>query len=292
MTTNARLRAFVALADHGSVRAAASALVVTESTVSAAVRALVDEVGVALLEQDGRGVRLTPAGARYAGYARRILGLHDEATAAARRRPTRAAATCASARSPPRASTCSPRCSPRSAPASPDVTLGVEVAPSAVVWPMLRHHEVDLVVAGRPPGDLPARVRAVPETRSPSSARPGRPTGFDPAAATWLLREPARASARRCTALLEDLPGATSQLIMGLARRDDRRGAGRARGHARGARGRGAPAARTGALVELPVAGVPISRPWHVVTHPDATASTELLVGHLLADEALGWRRA
>ena len=50
MTTTARLRAFVALADHGSVRAAASALVVTESTVSAAVRALVDEVGVALLE--------------------------------------------------------------------------------------------------------------------------------------------------------------------------------------------------------------------------------------------------
>ena len=47
-----------------------------------------------------------------------------------------------------------------------------------------------------------------------------------------------------------------------------------------------------GALVELPMAGVPISRPWHVVTHPDATASTELLVGHLLADEALGWRRA
>ena len=40
------------------------------------------------------------------------------------------------------------------------------------------------------------------------------------------------------------------------------------------------------------MAGVPISRPWHVVTHPDATASTELLVGHLLADEALGWRRA
>jgi hypothetical protein len=37
---------------------------------------------------------------------------------------------------------------------------------------------------------------------------------------------------------------------------------------------------------------VPLSRPWHVVTHPDATASTELLVRHLLRDASLGWRRA
>lgn len=47
-----------------------------------------------------------------------------------------------------------------------------------------------------------------------------------------------------------------------------------------------------GALVELPVPGLPLSRPWHVVTHPDATASTELLVRHLLDDPKLGWRRA
>ncbi|MDN5920786.1 MAG: LysR substrate-binding domain-containing protein, partial [Pseudonocardia sp.] len=45
-----------------------------------------------------------------------------------------------------------------------------------------------------------------------------------------------------------------------------------------------------GALVELPVPGTPLPRPWHVVTHPDATASTELLIRHLLADDTLGWR--
>jgi DNA-binding transcriptional LysR family regulator len=52
-----------------------------------------------------------------------------------------------------------------------------------------------------------------------------------------------------------------------------------------------APLLADGTLVELPVPGVPLARPWHVVTHPDATASTELLVRHLLADTALGWRR-
>lgn len=84
VTTNARLRVFVRLAECGSVRGAAQALVVTESSVSAAVTALARDVGVALIEPDGRGIRLTDAGARYAEYARTILGLHEEAIAAAR----------------------------------------------------------------------------------------------------------------------------------------------------------------------------------------------------------------
>ncbi|HEY2206929.1 MAG TPA: LysR family transcriptional regulator, partial [Pseudonocardia sp.] len=84
MTTNARLRALVELAEAGSVRGAAQRLVVTESSVSAAISALASDVGVPLVRRDGRGVLLTPAGERYVGYARRILGLHDEAIAAAR----------------------------------------------------------------------------------------------------------------------------------------------------------------------------------------------------------------
>jgi hypothetical protein len=32
-----------------------------------------------------------------------------------------------------------------------------------------------------------------------------------------------------------------------------------------------------------------MDRPWHVVTQQAATAPTELLVRHLLADRALGW---
>ena len=60
MTTEARLRAFVAVAETGSVRAAAQRLVVTESAVSAAVSALTRDVGAPLLERQGRGLRLTP----------------------------------------------------------------------------------------------------------------------------------------------------------------------------------------------------------------------------------------
>ena len=100
VTTTARLRAFVALADHGSVRAAASARWWSPSPPSPPPCARWARRSASRCSSsDGRGVRLTPAGARYAGYARRILGLLDEAAAAARGRGRpRAAATCAWAR--------------------------------------------------------------------------------------------------------------------------------------------------------------------------------------------------
>ncbi|MFC5137786.1 LysR family transcriptional regulator [Actinomycetospora rhizophila] len=292
MTTTARLRAFVALADQGSVRGAAAALVVTESTVSAAVRALGDEVGVALLEKDGRGVRLTPAGARYADYARRILGLLDEATTAARGEADPehghvrlGAVTTAGEHLLPALLT-----SFRAR--HPHVGVGVEVAPSAAVWSMLRHHELDVVVAGSPPGDdVDAHVRARRENTLTVVGAPGTAAGFDPATATWLLRETGSGIRATLTALLEDLPGEPPRMVLGshgatiAAARAGlgvtlvaREGVARLLGE--------------GSLIELAVPGVPISRPWHVVTHPDATASTELLVHHLLADEELGWRRA
>jgi DNA-binding transcriptional LysR family regulator len=43
-------------------------------------------------------------------------------------------------------------------------------------------------------------------------------------------------------------------------------------------------------LVELPLPGVPLDRPWHVVGHPEPTAPTELFVEHLLRHRELGWR--
>src|SRR5439155_25847328 len=81
--TLGQLRTFVALADTGSGRAAAHRLVVSQPAVSAAVAALQREVGVPLVVREGRGLRLTEAGEIFAGYARRIIGLSDEAMAAA-----------------------------------------------------------------------------------------------------------------------------------------------------------------------------------------------------------------
>ena len=56
--------AFVTVARAGSVAAAAAALYVTPSAVSRQTRLLEQDLGVTLLERDGRGVRLTVAGER------------------------------------------------------------------------------------------------------------------------------------------------------------------------------------------------------------------------------------
>jgi LysR family transcriptional regulator, low CO2-responsive transcriptional regulator len=83
VTTFTQLRTFLAVAETGSVRAAAQRLVVTESAVSSCVGSLQKDLRLALVRKDGRGLRLTDAGTIYAGYVRSVLGLLDEAHAAA-----------------------------------------------------------------------------------------------------------------------------------------------------------------------------------------------------------------
>ena len=52
--TLSQLRTFIAVAEDGSVRAAAERLKVSQPSVSGAIAALSEEVGVALTEQIGR----------------------------------------------------------------------------------------------------------------------------------------------------------------------------------------------------------------------------------------------
>ncbi|GAA1882958.1 LysR family transcriptional regulator [Paeniglutamicibacter psychrophenolicus] len=74
-----RLQYLYELARMGSMRAVADVLDTTTSTVSQQIAQLSRETGARLLEPDGRGVRLTPAGRRLAEHARTILGAIDAA---------------------------------------------------------------------------------------------------------------------------------------------------------------------------------------------------------------------
>ena len=67
--TFSQLKTFLEVARQGSVRGAAASLLITEPSVSAALAALRDELQVALVARDGRGIRLTPAGSELARYA-------------------------------------------------------------------------------------------------------------------------------------------------------------------------------------------------------------------------------
>ncbi|MGF6230748.1 DNA-binding transcriptional LysR family regulator [Inquilinus ginsengisoli] len=73
------LRAFVAVADHGSFTRGAAALNRTQSAVSMQIQRLEGAVGAAVLDRSRRGLRLTPAGEVLLGYARRILSVSAEA---------------------------------------------------------------------------------------------------------------------------------------------------------------------------------------------------------------------
>jgi len=68
-----RLRALIAVAEHGSIAAAAQSLHVTASGVSQQLTKLEREIGVTLLVPAGRGVALTDAGRLLAQRGERIL---------------------------------------------------------------------------------------------------------------------------------------------------------------------------------------------------------------------------
>ena len=87
LPSTAALTAFEAAARLGSATRAAAELSLTQGAVSRQIRALEDQVGVALMHREGRGLVLTPAGARYAAEVRGVLSQLGQATLALRTNP-------------------------------------------------------------------------------------------------------------------------------------------------------------------------------------------------------------
>lgn len=68
-----QLQFFVAAAEVGSVTGAARALSISQSSVTEAIRALEDDLGVALFDRQGRGLEITHKGQAFLRHARQIL---------------------------------------------------------------------------------------------------------------------------------------------------------------------------------------------------------------------------
>jgi DNA-binding transcriptional LysR family regulator len=166
----------------------------------------------------------------------------------------------------------------------PGIELGLEVGTREHVWELLATHEADLVIAGRAPAALGAVVRAVRRNALIVVASPGVAAGFDLERTTWLMRETGSGTRETCEALLASLDvepptltlGSNGAVVAGAA-------AGLGATLVSGDAVRGLLAA--GDLVEVPVPHTPMRRPWHAVTNPRATAGTEVLVAHLLAQQ-------
>ncbi|MGQ0521427.1 MAG: LysR family transcriptional regulator [Actinomycetota bacterium] len=210
--TLGQLRTFLAVVETGSVRAAAARLVVSQPAVSSALATLAAEVGVALVARDGRGLRLTPAGTAFAGYARQALGMLDQAVNAAaghdhaeRGRLRLAAVTTAGERIVPRLLASFRR-------RYPEAGVVLEVGNRRRVWDLLTNRQVDLAIGGRAPAGQPLETLAtrpnllvVVAAIAPGD-EPVRHVGIhELARATWLLREPGSGTRGTTEELLSDL---------------------------------------------------------------------------------------
>ena len=302
MTLN-QLRTFLAVAETGSVRAAAQDLVVTQAAVSASLAALQKSLGVGLLEPDGRGLRLTAAGQAYAGYVRRVLGLLDEAgrAATAAADPERgelriAAVTTAAEQILPGLLSGFRNRHPR---------LGVrlEAGNRDRVRGLLDRHQVDLVLGGRPePGwdvevlaERPHQLVVVAAPSLAASAQEAAPRtgGAGPdgggrlvpwlARQAWLLREPGSGTRAATDALLTELDIAPLTLMVG-SNGAIRESASVGLGVTLISRDAVAAELAGGRLAALPVPGTPMHRDWYLVAHPGLLPpAAGRLVAHVLA---------
>jgi DNA-binding transcriptional LysR family regulator len=195
--TQTQLRSFLAVVRTGSVSDAAAELVVTQPSVSAAVGALARELGVALLERDGRGVRPTDAGREFAAYAADVVGLLEQGARAARAvedsstLQLRIAAVTTAAESfvPPLMQAFALR--------RPEVGLSLEVGNRDRVLAIVLGHQADVAIGGRPPPDarieahtiLPNELVLITAAGDPLAG--GEAVDVDALAGRrWLLREP------------------------------------------------------------------------------------------------------
>ena len=80
------VRYFVAVAHEENITRAAADLHISQPSLSAAIKQLEDQLGVALLSRSGRGVRLTPAGELLLARGRDLLAQADAVAEAVRDR--------------------------------------------------------------------------------------------------------------------------------------------------------------------------------------------------------------
>jgi DNA-binding transcriptional LysR family regulator len=179
------------------VTAAAQELVVTQPSISAAVTALSREVGVKLVERDGRGIRPTAAGLEYAAYAVDVLGLLDEGRRVAHETAAGGPQTLSIAAVTTAAESFVPPLLQAFAATQPQVSLTLEVGNRQQVLDLVVGHRADVAIAGRPPLDARVEARAIGVNELVLITRPDDPLAAGgPVAPTglgdsrWLLREP------------------------------------------------------------------------------------------------------
>lgn len=268
MTLN-QLRTFLAVAERRSVRAAAEDLMVSQPAVSGSVSSLERELGIDLVEREGRGLRLTHAGATFADAVRTSLQHldHGVRVACSIEEPGRGAVRIAAIATAAERLLLPILAGFRKE--HPQAEVTVQVGNRADVWDSLRTHDADLVVAGRPPSSAPAQVLGQASNTLlvvglPTDGRSRADTMRHLATSTWLLREDGSGTRSATDELLDHLRLDPPRMVLGS------NGAVEAAvlaGFGVGLLPLGAvgPRVTSGALARVDCPGTPMDRPWHLV---------------------------
>ena len=189
MLTIHQLEVFVTIAEHGSLRAAAEHLVVSQPAVSSTLAALERTLGVELVTRVGRGIELNEAGRTMERYARLLLAMLDEAVEA----------TCFAAHPGPTSvqvgattSAADYMLMPLLAQVRsqhPSTSFTVEVGSLAQTWKLLTDRRIDLAVSSRPPALGAFESVATADNEFVLVAAPGVVWPGTLGQVTWLVRE-------------------------------------------------------------------------------------------------------
>lgn len=142
-----RLRILREVAAHGTIAACAEALSYTPSAVSQQLAALEREVGLPLLERNGRGVRLTDAAATLVGHTERILAALEAAEADLKAMTEEVEGSLRLAAFPTAASTFVAPAIAALETDHPGISVAYRELESDDSLPALKHGEIDLAVA-------------------------------------------------------------------------------------------------------------------------------------------------
>ncbi len=291
MLTLHQLEVFTVVAEEMSVGRAAERLVVTQPAVSASLASLQREVGVALIEREGRGIALTDAGRAMFKYAQLVLGLIDEAMEATKAaddamvRPIRIGAT---------SSLVSHVVAPiltQLRERDPDLQFALEIGNRTQVWRQLANHETDLALSTQPPSTQAFVSLATMPNSFVLVGRPGLVWSGRLAETTWLVREDgavARAASDEVLARLGIEP--TTMIIHS----DDA-----IRGSIEAGLGIGVlphdvvgEALRQRQLVTIPTSATPLPQAWHLLIRRTEAVDDHLarfVVDMVAADPKFSW---
>jgi len=201
--TLSQLRTFIAVAEDGSVRAAAERLHVSQPSVSGSIAALSEEIGVPLTERDGRGMKLSPAGEAFLPHAIEALGLLELGTRMAQSAADRISATVRIAAVYTAAESLLPPLLRAFREAHPEIPIQLEIGNREFVLDLLASRNADIGIGGRPPEDGSLDGTVIARNEHVIVAAPdhplagvGRVSVRDLADETWLVREEASGTRR------------------------------------------------------------------------------------------------